>query len=363
MQHTDRRRFLIGAGLTLAGISASRASARQQDEAEGDRHRGPAAIASGNGLRTAELARRRIVDEGADPAVAIVEGVGIVEADPSDRTVGLGGLPDERGIVTLDASVMHGPLHKAGSVAALENVVHAAAVALKVLQTTDHVMLVGPGALEFARRHGFPEQDLLTKDARNAWLRWKSNLNPNDDWLDDDQRDWSPDGKSLASAPIKDKPAPQTTGTIHCSAVTPGGDLAGCTTTSGLSYKLHGRVGDSPIIGAGCYTDNEVGSAGATGRGESAIQSCAAFAVVQEMSAGLPPTEACLAVLRRVSARSVKQRRLRRDDGAPNFNLTLYAVRKDGAYGSACIHEGGSFAAADSNGAAVRRSAFLYPRR
>lgn len=332
----------------------------------GDAHRGAACVSSGNGVPAVTRAIELIRD-GEDPAYAAVQGVAITEADEDDLTVGKGGLPNERGVVQLDSCVMHGPLHKAGAVAALENICHPAQVALKVLQTTDHVMLVGDGALEFARAHGFEEENLLTERARKIWLRWKRNLSPNDDWLDEAQSDWDLEGRQLVAVDGDGRedggPIPYTTGTIHVSAVTPAGDLAGCTTTSGLSYKIPGRVGDSPIVGAGCYTDNEVGSAGCTGRGESVIQSCGAFSIVQEMEKGLSPTDACLAVLKKVSDRSVKQKRLRRADGKPNFGLTLYAMRKDGAFGSATMHEGASFAYADSGGAGTRKCAFLYERR
>ena len=377
MDHIDRRRFLraasgfAAAGLVASGTSAGSGSAserrqpRRAGASDGDNHRGPAAVSSGNGLRTVTRARELIMG-GRDPALAIVEGVGIVEADPNDLTVGYGGLPNERGEVELDACVMHGPLHKAGSVASLKNIMHPAQVALKVLQTTDHVMIVGEGALEFARAHGFEEENLLTERARRIWLRWKQNSSPNDDWLDYGQMDWSPDGSErVAMGPNPEGglgPQPFTHGTIHCSAVTPGGDLAGCTTTSGLSYKIPGRVGDSPIIGAGNYTDNEVGSAGCTGRGESVIQSCGAFSVVREMDKGATPTEAALNVLKQVSDRSVKQKRLRDSSGKPNFSLTIYAMRKDGAYGSATMHEGGTFTAADSDGAHTLKCAYLYER-
>ncbi|MEM0983645.1 MAG: N(4)-(beta-N-acetylglucosaminyl)-L-asparaginase [Planctomycetota bacterium] len=378
MSNYDRRDFLRAAGgLAAAGFLASSASAASQPrrdrppvgESNGDAHRGPAAVSSGNGFRTVTKAREMIM-AGADPAVAAVTGVAIVEEDPSDMTVGYGGLPNERGVVQLDSSVMHGPLHKAGAVACIEDIKNPAQVALKVLQTTDHVMLVGEGAKEFAIAHGFKEENLLTERARQRWLRWKMNSNPNDDWLDEDQRDWTREGdKTIAEEwgqdffdGIPGSGIPFTYGTIHCSAVTPSGDLAGCTTTSGLSYKIPGRVGDSPIIGAGNYTDNEVGSAGCTGRGESVIQSCGAFSVVREMENGATPTEACLNVLKKVSDRSIKQKRLRDASGKPNFGLTIYAMRKDGAYGSATMHEGATFTAADSSGSHRLKSAFLYSR-
>ncbi|MEL7473354.1 MAG: N(4)-(beta-N-acetylglucosaminyl)-L-asparaginase, partial [Planctomycetota bacterium] len=331
---------------------------------DGDAHRGAASIASGNGVGTVELALRR-VREGVDPVLAVVEGVGTVEADPDDLTVGLGGLPNEEGVIELDSSVMHGPTHKAGAVAALRNIVHPAQVALKVLQTTDHVMIVGEGALKFARAHGFTEQDLMTEKTRQIWLRWKRNLNPSDDWLDDEQQDWSLDGRERADAGVELEgrgAQPFTYGTIHCGATDAAGNVSACTTTSGLSYKIPGRVGDSPIVGAGMYVDNEVGSAGATGRGEAVIQSCGAFSTVRHMGEGKSPTEACLAVLKEMAERTKRQRRLIDENGRPNYNVIMYALRKDGAYGSASMWSGREFAVATGAGARREKCAFLYER-
>ncbi len=367
MTHLDRRTFLAATG-AAAAFSMLRSADAQP--AAGDSHRGPVVIASANGLKTVQLAFDRI-NAGTDPAEAVVEGVGIVEADPNDISVGLGGLPNERGVVQLDSSVMHGPTHRAGSVAALENIVHPARVALKVLQTTDHCMLVGQGALEFARANGFPEQNLLTDHARRIWLKWKRNLSPADDWLDDDQLDWPPapnaspgEEHTMLDAPPPGWPAgvPYTTGTIHCSALTADGDIGSCTTTSGLSFKIPGRVGDSPIIGAGMYCDNDIGAAGATGRGEAVIESCGAFAVVAEMQRGLTPTEACVAVLKKIVDRSRRQKRLFHR-GRPAFNVRMYAIRKDGAFGSASIHAGeaGSpFAVCTRAGARIEHGPSLY---
>lgn len=354
----DRRRFLaLSAGLSAAALARPSLAQRDTQPQEGppgdDPRPGPVAIASANGLATVRLARRLMAD-GADPAVAAVDGVAIVEADPSDRTVGLGGLPNEDGVVQLDAAVMHGPTHKAGGVAALERTIHAAGVALKVLQTTDHVLLVGSGATRFARLNGFPEAELLTDAARESWLNWKRGLSTGDDWLGQDQMDWNTAGT---------EPVERTDGTIHCSCVTAGGDLGCCTTTSGLSYKIPGRVGDSPLVGCGLFCDNETGSAGCTGRGESAIQNLAAFSAVERMAGGLTPTEACLDVLQRVAQRSVKQRRLRTEDGRPNFGLKIYAVRKDGAYGCAAMYRGARFAVADAQGARLENAAFRYEGR
>jgi len=311
----------------------------------GDEHRGKCVIASANGLwkdgTGCIVQAMQLIDEGADPADAVVAGVTLVENNPDDHSVGYGGLPNEDGVVQLDASVMHGPTHKAGSVAALENIRSAAAVALKVLKHTDHVMLVGDGARRFALRMGFKEEDMLTEEARQAWLKWKRNLNPKDDWLDDDQSDFPPPAHSRIDPDI-----PFTYGTINCSAVTDDGTLASCTTTSGLSYKIPGRVGDSPIVGAGMYVDNEIGAAGATGRGEAAIQSCCAYEIVRAMGEGKSPTEACLHALERV-ADHTRQKRLLNDKGQPNFGLVLYALRKDGAYGCASMHPGYRYAVHD----------------
>ena len=362
MNPIHRRSFIVAAGAALASIPASRAAAgraRPQPEppvganAEDLRrwsgHRGPCVIASGNGLPAVARAWD-VMGGGADPVDAVVEGVTLVEDDPNDMTVGLGGLPNEDGVVQLDASVMHGPTHKAGAVACLEGIRNPAKVALLVLKTTDHILLVGEGAKRFALRHGFTEQNLLTEQARRAWLRWKASLSPNDDWLDPEQMDFQvsalhgregvgPGGVALA-------PVPSTTGTINCSAVNADGNLGSCTTTSGLSWKIPGRVGDSPIVGAGMYVDNAVGAAGATGRGEAVIANCGAFSIVREMERGLEPTEACLGVLRQIANKTL-ERRNRNERGEPNFNVTMYALRKDGAYGSASLRPGGSFAVHD----------------
>jgi len=315
-------------------------------------------ISSGNGIRAVERAHQLVLG-GSDTAVAVVDGVGLVEADPGDMSVGYGGLPNEDGVVQLDASVMHGPTHKAGSVGALEDTLHAAQVALKVLQTTDHVMIVGDGARRFARAHGFPEKDMLSEQARKVWLKWKLNNSSRDDWLDESERDWNPEGTQVAMG-TRSEPAAFTYGTIHCGAVDGNGDVSACTTTSGLSYKIPGRVGDSPIVGAGMYVDNEVGSAGATGRGESVIQSCGAFAVVRAMESGMEPSEACVHVLRGIAKKSRLQKRLADNDGRPKFNVIMYALRKDGVHGSAAMFLGAKYAVADGKGSRKLACASLY---
>ena len=346
------RRHLLAAG-SLAALSAATGKALASPRREpGDDHRGPVSVASGNGVKAVERAWE-LMNQGRDTAEAIVEGVRIVEEDPNDMSVGYGGLPNERGVVQLDSSVMHGPTHKAGCVACIEDIKTPASVALEVLRRTDHVMLVGQGAKEFAVALGFKEENLLTDRARRAWLRWKANHGPNDDWLNPEQMDWEFNqeghGTHTAMTTPERSPIPFTTGTIHCSALNDKGELSGCTTTSGLSYKIPGRVGDSPIIGAGMYADNEIGSAGATGRGEAVIQCCGSFLAVQFMDQGMSPTEACTAVLKRIADRT-KQKRLLNEKGEPNFQVTMYAMRKDGAYGSACMRPGGTFAVCNGEG-------------
>lgn len=344
----------------------------------GDRHAGPVAIASANGLPATDRAYR-LISEGSDPIDAIVAGVTIVEDDADDLSVGYGGLPNEEGVIQLDASVMHGPTHKSGAVACIENIKNPAAVALLVLKRTDHCLIVGEGAKRFALANGFKEEDLMTDRTRRLWLRWKGNLNDRDDWLDDDQLDWDPrDEKNNGRGPIGTNPigdemtrlaadhdvrwrngVPYTTGTINCCAVDGNGDLASCTTTSGLSWKIPGRVGDSPITGAGMYCDNDVGAAGATGRGEAVILNCGGFSVVRAMERGLSPSEACLEVAGDI-VRRTKESRLRGEDGRVNFDVKLYAVRKDGAYGAASIRPGAQFAVCDERGNRREGCASVY---
>jgi N4-(beta-N-acetylglucosaminyl)-L-asparaginase len=302
---------------------------------------------------------------GADPLEAIVAGVQIVELNPNDQSVGLGGLPNEEGVVQLDASCMHGPTKRAGAVGCLEDVAEAAAVAKAVMDNTDHIFLVGAGAKKFALEMGFKQQNLLTEQSRQDWLRWKSRLNPNDAWLDQGTKPPRPtrqDDEHASNAHIEyDRfGVPHTYGTINMNAVTAGGDIASVTTTSGLSWKIPGRVGDSPIIGAGQYCDNEVGAAGSTGRGEANIKVCGAFLAVEFMRQGMAPQAALMKVMERVIA--MTEKRLLNDKGRPYFQLQYYAVNKKGEYAGACAYEGSKFAVADANGARLEDCAYLFRR-
>jgi len=324
-----RREFVRSAAVTAAVGAAMHkpAAAGVQSASAPGSERRPVVIASANGLRACQRAME-LLKNGADPVDAVVAGVNLVEDDPSDHSVGYGGLPNEDGIVELDASVMHGPTHKAGAVAALRNIRNPSSVAKLVMQRTDHVLLVGKGALRFAKAHGFKEEDLLTDEARRLWLEWKENLSCEDDWL-------PPERSRQTSGVFRDRKTTFTWGTITSLALTSAGDLGGCTSTSGLSYKIAGRVGDSPIIGAGLYVDNDAGACGSTGRGEANMLNCTCFFAVELMRAGASPVEACREALQRVARRT--EPRLRDEEGYPNFPLILYALRKDGVFGGASL--------------------------
>jgi len=303
----------------------------------------PVAIASANGLRAVQKAFDLLM-QGADTLDAVVEGVKIQELDPSDDSVGYGGLPNAEGVVQLDASCMHGPTKRAGAVGCLENIKTPSEVAKLVLKYTNHVFLVGEGAKRFALSYGFKEEDLLTEHSREAWLRWRANLSPNDNYLD---------------VPDSDHLVVTKTGTINCDAVTPQGDLSSVTTTAGLSWKIPGRVGDSPIIGAGQYCDNDVGAAGSTGLGEANIKVCGGFLTVEHMRRGMKATDACLETLKRVVA--MTEARLLDPKGRPKFDLVFYAVTKRGEFGAASLYPN-RYAAHDGTEAKLRDTASLFSR-
>lgn len=351
----DRRDFLKSvavAGLA-GGVGQSLRSSADARAAEAPAFR-PVIIASANGLQATARAMA-LIQQGADALDAVVAGVNLVEDDPNDTSVGYGGLPNEEGVVELDASVMHGPTGRGGAVAALRNIKNPSKVAKLVMERTDHVLIVGEGALRFAKAHGFKEEDLLTDPAREAWLEWKEKLSATDDWLpphDLETRDISSVIKNFV----------RHHGTIHCSALDPRGGVAGCTTTSGLAFKIPGRVGDSPILGAGLYVENEVGAAGSTGRGEANLLACSSAMIVEWMRQGQSPQEACLLACRRVVAQT-KMKRLLDEQGRPKFDVTFYAINTRSQYGGAAIWKGSKFAVnTGEKESRLEECAFLFER-
>jgi len=340
----SRRRFLGSTGAVLAA-AALPGSAHASIGAPAIILRPPArpvAISSNNSLLPVTKAAE-LVQSGSDTLDAAVEGVKIQELDPNDHSVGYGGYPNEEGVVQLDASCMHGPTRRAGAVAALEGIKTPSEVARLILKYTEHVMLVGEGAKRFALSYGFKEEDLLTPASRQAWLAWRANRGHEDSWVD------VPASEQM----VVGRP----TGTINLNVVSPKGDISSVTTTSGLAWKIPGRAGDSPIIGAGQYTDNEIGAAGSTGLGELNIMVCGGFLTVEHMRRGMKPTDACLETLRRVIAMAPP--RLLDERGRPKFGLTYYAVNKNGEYGSASLYPS-KFAVHDGTAAASKDSAYLF---
>jgi N4-(beta-N-acetylglucosaminyl)-L-asparaginase len=332
-----------GAAVTLAALPATTPGTGFPAPALRRFSARAAAVGSANALRGMQLAVE-LMERGADTLDAAVEGVKLQELDPDDDSVGYGGLPNEEGVVQLDASCMHGPTKRAGAVAALEGIKTPSEVAKLVLKYTNHILLVGEGAKRFALSYGFKEEDLLTPASREKWLRWRANRSPNDDWLD------VPEDEPMVARP---------TGTVNLNVVNAKGEISSVTSTSGLAWKIPGRVGDSPIIGAGQYTDNEVGAAGSTGRGESNIMVCGAFLTVEHMRRGMKPTDAALETLKRVVA--LTPPRLLFPDGRPRFDLKFYALNKRGETGAASLYPG-RYAAHDGREARVLDAAYLFER-
>jgi N4-(beta-N-acetylglucosaminyl)-L-asparaginase len=337
----NRREFLQGA--TAVGLASSVAPG-----ASAALPKRPLAISSANGLK-AIAKTMELMSKGTEPLQAAVDGVALVEEDPNDMTVGYGGIPNEEGIVELDASVMHGPTHRAGSVASLRNIKTPSRVAKLVMEQTDHLLLVGEGALKFAKSFGFPEENLLTDNARKVWLHWRATRGEKDNWLPGPTKDLDPVVKKFFG--IREH------GTVHVGVLDQDGNVSGVTSTSGLFFKLPGRVGDSPIIGAGLYVDNEVGSCGSTGRGEANLLNCSSLLVVENMRRGMSPKEACLAVMQRIADKT--EPRLLKAPGRPNFDLKFYAMNKQGDYAGTSLWKGGQFAIHDGKNGRLEECSYL----
>ncbi len=351
----DRRTLLGGAVAASAAFTACRGTAsaetvtaREATGAPAFVVRGkprPILVGSNNGLPGMKAHYKALLD-GGDPLDVAIEVVKVTEADPNDDSVGLGGLPNEDGVVQLDAACMYGPRHKSGAVACIENILHPSEVARLVLERTDHCLIVGDDAYRFARSHGHAHVELLTEATRKKWMEWKENHSQDDDRLPP-----PPKVPWLGALPLVERDERVAArsaamrvrqwGTIHCSAMAGDGRIACTTTTSGLSWKIPGRVGDSPILGAGLYCDQEAGSAGATGRGEANILANGAFAIVELMRQGAKPLDAAMEVLRRVTRQTERQARFQPEmldeSGKPAFNLTFYVLGLDGTVAGACL--------------------------
>ena len=340
----DRRSFLGTAALAVAGTAIPGAASGGAPWVRRSRAAKFAAVSSANGIRGVKLAVE-LMQKGTDTLDAGVEGVKIQELDPDDDSVGYGGLPNEEGVVQLDASCVHGPTRRAGAVAALEGIKTPSEVARLVLKYTDHILLVGEGAKKFALSYGFKEENLLTVKSREKWLRWRANRGKGDDWVD------IPEG-----APAMARP----TGTINLDLINDKGEISSITTTAGLAWKIPGRAGDSPIVGAGEYTDNEIGAAGSTGLGELNIMVCGGFLTVEHMRRGMTPTDACLATLKRVIAMCPDSKR--DADGRPP-QIIFYAINKKGDYGAAALFPSSYAACDEANGARTLDTAHVYETR
>jgi len=357
----NRREFILtGAAAGVAAAAEAQTSGAPAVARGGVR---PVVISSANGheyknggTETCVQRAFAMMTQGKDVLDALIAGVNIVELDPEDTSVGYGGLPNAEGVVQLDASCMHGPRKRAGAVACIEGVRTPSLVAQKVMDYTDHHLIVGKDAQQFARGMGFKiEEDLNTERSRNLWLEWKRRTDPLH-YLDPVKREAAMrevDRQMMAEGLIDPN---HFYGTINCNGINAKGEICGVTTTSGLSWKIPGRVGDSPILGAGLYVDGAVGAAGSTGRGEANLYSLASFLIVEEMRHGKAPKDAGMEALRRIKANQV-EKRLLNARGEPNFNINFYVVNAKGEYAGVTMYNPGklSFAVCDEKGPRLER--------
>ncbi|HEX6943660.1 MAG TPA: N(4)-(beta-N-acetylglucosaminyl)-L-asparaginase [Gemmatimonadaceae bacterium] len=326
----------------------------------------------------------RLITEGKDVLDALIEGVNIPELDPEETGIGYGALPNADGIVQLDASCMHGPKKRAGAVAGIEGVRTPSIVARAVADYTDNHLLVGKGAQEFARAMGMTiEADLNTERSRRLFLEWKRRVDP-ERWLDPNSPARKPPTDEHAFAPragadyagfaeraleagksmVRDGLIPEGSfwGTINCDGINSAGDICGVTTTSGLAWKIPGRAGDSPILGAGLYVDNDVGAAGSTGRGEANLFNLSSFLIVEAMRRGMSPKDAGMEALKRIKSNTV-ERRLLNSKGNPNFNIRFFVLNKRGETAGVAMYHAGEtkWARCNENGAAALELEPLLP--
>lgn len=368
MSELTRRDFI--ASTAAAGVvAAARPLAASGPEVIVQQSSRPVVVASDNGnryknggtktcvqLAFEQMTSGRVANSDVanfDVLDALIAGVNIVELDPLDTSVGYGGLPNADGVVQLDSCCMHGPRKKAGGVGALEGVKTPSLVAKAVMEHTDHHLIVGKDAATFARNMGFEMfDDLNTPTSRKAWLEWKKQSDSIHYIKDPIQR-------AAAERDVINKMVDEgfinpnhVWGTINCNGVNSKGDVCGVTTTSGLAWKIPGRLGDSPVLGAGLYVDNEVGAAGSTGRGEANLYNLSSFLIVEEMRRGASPKDAGMTALKRIQHSTV-DKRLLNDRGLPNFNINFYIINKKGEYAGVTMYSPENkltFSVCDDNG-------------
>src|SRR6266545_1394216 len=357
-QRISRRDFVITSTAGLAAAAAAPAFG-QAPTVMTKKSVKPVVISSANGNQyknggtmTCVARAFKMIAAGTDVLDAVVAGVNIVELDPEDTSVGYGGLPNAEGIVQLDSCCMHGPKKRAGGIGALEGVRTPSLVAKAVMDQSDHHLIVGKGAQDFARAVGFKiEDDLNTERSRSLWLKWKRETDPLH-YLDPIKRQEAMrriELQMIADGLIDPN---HFYGTINCDGVNAKGEVCGVTTTSGLAWKIPGRLGDSPILGAGLYVDNEVGAAGSTGRGEANLYNLCSFLIVEEMRRGAHPKDAGMAALRRIKSNTI-EKRLLNDRGEPNFGISFYILNRKGEHAGVAMYGSptASYAFCDEHGA------------
>jgi N4-(beta-N-acetylglucosaminyl)-L-asparaginase len=325
----------------------------------------PVVVSSSNGNKFKNGGTQTCVEKafqmitgGADVLDALIAGVNIVELDPLDDSVGYGGLPNAEGVVSLDSCCMHGPRKRAGGVAEIEGVRTPSTVAQRVMDDTDHHLLVGKGAQDFARAMGFKiEDDLNTENSRAKWLEWKRRTDPLH-YLSPKERQHAFHQVSMDMIAEGWIDPDHYYGTINCDGINAKGEICGVTTTSGLAWKIPGRAGDSPILGAGLYVDGEVGAAGSTGRGEANLYNLSSFMIVEEMRRGAHPKDAAVTVLKRVAKNTI-EKRLLNSKGQPNFGLNFYMLNAKGEYAGVAMYES-TYAVCTENGAQTLKTDALF---
>jgi N4-(beta-N-acetylglucosaminyl)-L-asparaginase len=364
-----RRAFLKSTSTTIAaaGLAAPTSAENRSAELLIQRTVRPVVISDYSGFEfknggTENAVERafRLITEGRDVLDALIAGVNIPELDPLETGIGYGSLPNADGVIELDASCMHGPKKRAGAVACIQGVRTPSLVAQAVMDYTDHHLLVGAGAQQFAKAMGFKiEDDLNTDNSRKLWREWKSRIDPSR-WLDPDgdarkplPRHQKDPGLEAGLSMVRDGLIREGSfwGTINCDGIGPNGDICGVTTTSGLAWKIPGRTGDSPILGAGLYVDNEIGAAGSTGRGEANLYNLSSFLIVESMRRGMSPKDAGMEALKRIQANTI-EKRLLNGKGNPNFNIRFFVLNKQGEFAGVSMYRSGEtkFAVCTENG-------------